>query len=266
VHPEPHLEVETIFFDWGGTLAGVTREADHWPLCALRACDLVVDEPGQDQQAAADLLTERFGAALSAVQADPEHREIDTRTVLAEWGALVGLGSPDAWPIDRALDAFWQSWVGVLDPIEGAAETLGELKERGYRLVLVSNVAAPARHARAELSRLGLARWLDGFVFSSVVGHRKPHPAIYEAGIASVYGPGQRAAPDRMLFVGDGPMYDVAEPQRRGMRTALVRYTGLSWPVEQLAAVRPDLRIDHIAALLDVLGPLPDRRSSSDRG
>ncbi len=256
MHPGPHLEVETIFFDWGGTLAGVTREAAHWPLCALRACDLVIDKAGRDRSVAADLLTERFGAALSAAQSDPEHREIDTGTVLAEWGVQVGLGSPEAWPIDRALDAFWQSWVGVLDPIEGAAETLGELKRRGYRLGLVSNVAAPARHAYAELFRLGLARWLDGCVLSSVVGHRKPHPAIYEAGIASVHGPGQGTAPGRMLFVGDGPIYDVAEPQRRGMRTALVRYTGLSWPTEQLAAVRPDLRIDHVSGLLDVLPPL----------
>jgi len=256
VHPGPHLKVETIFFDWGGTLAGVTRESDHWPTCALRACELVVDAPGQDRQAAADLLAERFNAAVSAAQADAEYREIDTRTVLAEWGAQVGLGSPEDWPIDRALDAFWQSWIGVLDPIEGAAETLAELKQRGYRLGLISNVAAPARYAHAELARLGLEECLDGCVFSSVVGYRKPHPAIYEAGIEGVYGSGHGAERRRMLFVGDGPIYDVAEPQRRGMRTALVRYTDLPWPAEQLQAIRPDLRIDHVSELLDVLPPL----------
>ena len=239
----------------------MTRESDHWPTCALRACELVVDEPGQDRQAAADLLAKRFNAAISAAQTDPEYREIDTRTVLAEWGALVGLGSPDAWPIDGVSDAYWASWIGVLDPIDGASETLAELKRRGYRLGLVSNVAAPARYAHAELARLGLREWLEVCVLSSVVGYRKPHPAIYEAGIAGVYGPGHGGEPRRMLFVGDGPIYDVAEPQRRGMRTVLVRYPGLSWPAEQLEAVRPDLRIDHVAELLDVLGPLPGHRS-----
>ncbi len=249
------LEVATIFFDWGGTLAGVTREADHWPDCAARAVEVVADEVGWGLHAAADLLAEQFAAALAAARRDPEHREVDTRAVLAVWAEQMGLGSPDEWPVDRALDAFWHNWVGVLDPIEGAAETLAELSRRGYRLGLVSNVAAVEPCALAELERLGLRQWADACTFSSTVGYRKPHPAIYDSAIAAVHGSGPRPEPSRMLFVGDGPIHDVAEPQRRGMKTALVRSEGLDWPADQLRDARPDLRVDRVIELLDVLPP-----------
>ena len=242
------LDIEAVFFDWGGTLAGIAREAAHWPVCAHRAAQAVLGQDASAARSAAEDLASRFVAALDAARHDPEHREIDTRSILAEW--LAGLGADS---IDLALNAFWREWVGILDPIKGAAETLGALKRRGYRLGLVSNVAAPLPHARAELDRLGLLPWFDGQTLSSVVGRRKPHPIFYASAMDSLFGDGLRPQPDRILFVGDGPVHDVAEPRQRGMKTALVRYDDLPWPAEQLRDAQPDLHIEHVRELLDVL-------------
>lgn len=247
------LDVTAILFDWGGTLAGVTREVEHWPDCADRAAGAVFDTGDPRLDGAGHVLAQRFADALVAARRDPEHREIDSRRLLIEWGEQVGLGEAGDWPIDRALDAFWAEWVGILDRIDGAAETLGELKRRGYRIGLVSNVTAPPPYVDAELTRLGLRRWLDHCTLSSAVGHRKPHPAFYEAALAGIASSGEHPDPRRVLFVGDGPVHDVGEPQRQGMRTALVRYDGLPWPADQLRDARPDLRIDHVVELLHVL-------------
>ena len=179
--------LQTIFFDWGGTLAGLGREADNWHYCAAKAAEMLLRELSWGTHAAAQVLTERFTQALRVAREDPECREVDTRSILAEWGEQLGLGPPQDWPIDRAFDAFWQAWVGALDPIEGAADALAELRRRGYRLGLVSNTAVPPEYAQRELERLGLAVSLDSCTLSSVVTRRKPHPLIYEAALASIY-------------------------------------------------------------------------------
>jgi putative hydrolase of the HAD superfamily len=253
------LEVDTVFFDWGGTLADVRREARWWRECADEAVRhlMPADSADDRHRVTAESLWERFRGALEAAGKDPALREIDSRAVLIEWGRQSGLGPAEAWPIDEVLQAFWRRWVGVLDVFEGAAETVAELKRRGYRLGLVSNCATPEPFAIEEVRRQGLAGYFDGLVFSSAVGYRKPHPAIYEAAIRAVCNGRGEADPRRMLFVGDGPVYDVAEPQRRGMRTVMVRYSGLPWPAEQVNGVTPDLRVDHVR---EILAALPTKR------
>ena len=113
----------------------------------LKAVEAVLPPRSRRRGRAADWLTEQHAAALDLARQDALHREIDTYSLLAVWGRRSGLGLPNDWPIDRALDAFWRTWVGVLDPIEGAVDALAELKRRGYSLGLVSNVAAPERYA-----------------------------------------------------------------------------------------------------------------------
>ncbi|MBN1341968.1 MAG: HAD family hydrolase [Phycisphaerae bacterium] len=247
------LDVRTVIFDWGGTLAGVTREAENWARCSRRAAEVVAGTAPLEVAKAADLLHERYSTTLAASRKDPEHHEIDSRAILIDWGREIGLGSPDDWAVDRALDAFWTAWVGILDPIRGAAEVVAEVKARGYRIGLASNVSAPEPYALAELERMGLRAPLDSYALSSVVGYRKPHRAIYDAMLSGLREPGRPLEPHRVLFVGDGPIPDVEGPQRLGMRTALVRYEGLDWPAEEIRAARPDLRINHVRELLDVL-------------
>jgi putative hydrolase of the HAD superfamily len=78
----------------------------------------------------------------------------------------------------------------------------------------VSNATDPGWLLRADLERQGLAPLLDAVVFSSEVGKRKPHPAIYEAALSEL-----SIAPERALFVGDRLVEDVRGPAELGMTT-----------------------------------------------
>jgi putative hydrolase of the HAD superfamily len=61
---------------------------------------------------------------------------------------------------------------------------------------------------------MGLAERLDFSVFSSEVGTRKPHPAIFERALEAL-----GVEPERALFVGDRLYEDVRGASEVGMTT-----------------------------------------------
>src|SRR6185369_9223118 len=98
--------------------------------------------------------------------------------------------------------------------VEGAPETLRELKARGLRTGLISNTGRTPGYALREiLSRQGLAELIDVMVFSNEHGACKPRPSIFEElrqGLGVAY--------EEMMFVGDNLYVDVHGAQSRGMR------------------------------------------------
>jgi putative hydrolase of the HAD superfamily len=91
---------------------------------------------------------------------------------------------------------------------------LESLRERGLKLGLVSNAFDPGWLLHRDLEQLGLAERLDFAVFSSEVGKRKPHPAIFERALEAL----DVAAADA-VFVGDRLYEDVRGAGELGMAT-----------------------------------------------
>jgi putative hydrolase of the HAD superfamily len=101
---------------------------------------------------------------------------------------------------------------------DDAAPALADLRERGLRLVVVSNwdYALPE-----VLERVGLLDLLDGVVTSAGVGAAKPDPAIFRAAL-EMAGCG---APEA-LHVGDSSEEDVAGASAAGIRALLLDRSG----------------------------------------
>jgi len=99
-----------------------------------------------------------------------------------------------------------------------AAPALGALRERGVRLVAVSNWDATLPQA---LAAAGLAHLLDATVSSAAVGAAKPARAVFEAALAAA-GCGHEEA----FHVGDSPGSDVAGARAAGIRVALLDRDG----------------------------------------
>jgi putative hydrolase of the HAD superfamily len=93
--------------------------------------------------------------------------------------------------------------------------TLRELRERGLRLVVVSNWDCSLPHV---LERAGVADLVDAVIPSAAVGADKPSPAIFEAGLRAA---GCRAG--EALFAGDSVERDVGGARAAGIRAVLVR-------------------------------------------
>ncbi len=246
------MDVEWVFFDWGGTLADVNKQVEAFARGATEAGTLFDDHP-MDGDAVARLI-ERVQSAEETAGRDPDLREAQLHEVVAGW--LEEIGAPhDAARIAEAVDRMGHIWVGALEVFPWSAGTLNELRRRGYRLGLVSNCMVPPKYARMELARHGLAEHLEFTIFSSGVGYRKPSPRIYDAALREAFG---EAVPDdlsRVLFVGDAPVMDVLGPASLGMRTALVARAPGAWPEADYARAEPDFRLERNADLLDLLPP-----------
>jgi putative hydrolase of the HAD superfamily len=194
----------------------------------------------QDYQAMADHLTRRghrvTAAALEAAEQRARVRLDDgfspgvstegpdvTRRYLAL--ILEHLGIEDSAEVEAAL--VWRSTfnppVSVWNQVDPAAEVaLRRVKARG----LVAGVVSNANGMIASLlAGMGLGRYLDFVIDSSVVGVEKPDARIFELALLAADVPAARAA-----YVGDLYSVDVLGARRAGLDAVLLDPGGFWGP------------------------------------
>ena len=117
-------------------------------------------------------------------------------------------------------------------PFEEVPEVLRAARERGARLVVVSNWDVSLHGVLVET---GLAPLVDGVVTSAEVGSAKPDGAIFARGLA-LAGVGAREA----VHVGDSVEHDVVGARAAGIEPLLVVRDGAAEPgVRTIATLRP---------------------------
>lgn len=171
---------------------------------------------------------------------------------------LEGLGlEPESFGDDALAElehAYAHAAVDVLPAlVDGAAETLRELKARGYRMGLISNTGrTPGYALRHVLQALDLAPSLDVMVFSNEHGHCKPQRSIFEE-----LRRGLGVEGTEIVFIGDNPYADVHGAQRAGMHGVLfvpaVRGTAVAPPVEHGLEIVPHAVVTALRELPDVI-------------
>jgi putative hydrolase of the HAD superfamily len=116
--------------------------------------------------------------------------------------------------LERFLDAEHRAWAPARQ-LGGTTHALLEaLRARNLRLGLVSNAFDPGWLLHRDLDELGVGERLDFAVFSSEVGMRKPHPAIFRRALEAL-----EVSPEEALFVGDRLYEDVRGAGEVGMTT-----------------------------------------------
>ena len=116
------------------------------------------------------------------------------------------------------------------------APALTELRDRGLRLIAVSNWDCSLPRV---LARCGLERMLDGTVSSAAAGARKPDPAIFSAALELA---GCEAA--EALHVGDTEEEDVAGARAAGIRALLIDRKGRNGDISSLEQINQHLAHD----------------------
>ncbi len=110
-----------------------------------------------------------------------------------------------------------------------AAPALARWRERGLRLVVVSNWDVSLHDV---LDRVGLGPWLDGVLTSAEAGARKPAPAIFEQALARA---GVTAG--EAIHVGDSLEEDVAGARAAGIDVVLLRRNHGETPVRGVRTI-----------------------------
>jgi putative hydrolase of the HAD superfamily len=202
--------LRAVLFDWGDTLFHFAFDeellAAGWEagLSTLEHDGL----PGADETAA--VFREHY-LPLLFVPGSVEEVEYPEmiRELLAGFGVEVGDDE-----LDRFLAAEHAAWEPARVMGAHTHALLDSLRGRGLKTGLVSNAFDPGWLLHRDLADMGLAERLDAAVFSSEVGLRKPHPAVFEATLGKL-----GVEPEDALFVGDRRYEDMRGAKELGMTT-----------------------------------------------
>ncbi|RPJ03701.1 MAG: HAD family hydrolase [Spirochaetaceae bacterium] len=113
---------------------------------------------------------------------------------------------------DRLIYDKWISSISQIKPFHGIKNVLLEMKNRGYKLALLSDLPV-----ETKLSKLGLDSLWD-FAFSSEeTGYLKPNPEPFMHLIRML-----GTDPGSILYIGNNYEYDVVGAAGLGIKTALL--------------------------------------------
>ncbi len=118
------------------------------------------------------------------------------------------------------VELFYASGRDVMYVDKGSVETLKLLKNRNYKIGIISNTNFPGYLHEDDLERFGLKPYFDFTVFSSEFGWRKPHRKIFEEGIRLM-----GFLPSEIMYVGDRYNMDALGSGKVGMQP-VVKYCG----------------------------------------
>ena len=233
-----------MIFDLGGTLV-------HWPDwedgAALKWAAAYEALAGSSTRTLPT--RDRFVAAMR--EAEKAHWErVDREHWSGPPTALVGDGfrrmGLDALNGDLlvAMDGYARAVAGWSAVYPDARATLDLLRERGYRLGLLSNTWWAAEWHNADLAAHGLGDRFDAVVYTSDLPHSKPHPAVFRE-VASRLDVDVRSC----VMIGDRQIDDVSGAKSVGMR-GIWRRNDSGFPASDVA---PDAIVDALAELPPLL-------------
>jgi len=216
---------KNIFFDVGNTLLFPNRDRIFAPLHATGV------KPGMEQLRDLERRTKRdYDQLVKDQHADHSFWWMFYTRLLDESGVKNDVVR------DKLVDATRQSanW-DVLLP--GTRAVLDRLAKR-HRIGVISNADGKID---VVLARCGIADCFLTITDSGLVGHEKPHPAIFAAAFEQM-----KAAPEESLYVGDVYSVDYVGATQSGMQAVLMDVSGAyrddGWPrVESLEELEEKL-------------------------
>jgi len=240
-------EIEAVFLDLGNTLRILTKNDDHQARARQRIVDLVGTD--EDPVAFCEKLDQRYKVyrkwAFDTMREAPES-ELWTRWLAYDFPAeRIG-------PLGTELTYQYRQSMGLRVVVENGKEVVQTLFDRGYTLGIISNLITTSEIPE-WMEEDGFTPYFKSIALSSVLGIRKPDPAIYHIAAQNA-----GVDPSRCAYVGDNLKRDVT-----GTRAAGFGMTIILISPEELAEStitdenRPDLIIHQFTDLLDIFPACP---------
>jgi len=111
-------------------------------------------------------------------------------------------------------------WEVTLKKLPHLDEVLIELKNRGYKLGVITNtVTSREEHVRMALRRIGVEEYFDVIVTSVDVGFNKPDKKIFLAALKAL-----KVKPEEAVMVGNRVSADIVGGNLVGMKTILFKW------------------------------------------
>ena len=163
---------------------------------------------------------------------------------------LADLGYPEVpEPVIRRALRDWYATTQAHWQVEAdTVPTLETLRERGYRLGLVSN-AGDDDDVHTLVDQFGIRPYFEVIVTSAAQGIRKPNPRIFHTALRH-----WQAAPEQAVMVGDSLGADILGARNAGMLAVwITRHADTAANQAHLDTIQPDASISALSELPDLL-------------
>ena len=244
------MKINTVLFDIGGTLDDITYD-DQIRLNASRELLDYLREKSINIPVSVEVFWDdlRQGNAeyykwneQTGVEASPF--EIWSKFHLQKYNIPDNLLKE----VSDELAVIWETKFYQRKLKKEAPQVLQELKNRGYKLGIISNTTS-----RTEVIRLleiyGIKDYFQCFVLSSVHGHRKPEVSIFQEGLKLM-----GSVPEKTAYVGDTISRDIIGAKAAGFGMAILIKSFLTKEKDsEVGEVAPDYVIPNLNELLDIL-------------
>ena len=220
------MKIEAVLFDAGGTLIHV----DGRRFCSAAGLPWLPEAFTAAEAAAT-------GAVRSWILRHPASTDAERMPVFLD-RLLLALGVDGREERKAASRRIAQEHARAnlwSDAFPGARETLGVLRERGYRLGVISNADGRVRRL---LEEAGLATHLEIILDSAHVGLEKPDPRIVLAASE-----GLQLPPSACAYVGDVFEIDILGARSAGLRAILLGASPAPDPVERVETLSDLLQL-----------------------
>lgn len=170
--------IRGVIFDLGGTVIRLTRP---WEEVFQESRPALVEQllqEGANLDAAAFAAEFRQAMELNDHNRQMSFLETTTATVLREVLSHFGVTDLPEESVQRALARFYAVSESQWEAMPGVYNVLGELRQTGYRLGMISN-AGDDGNVQRLLDRCSLRPYFDPILVSAAVGLRKPNPALF---------------------------------------------------------------------------------------
>jgi FMN phosphatase YigB (HAD superfamily) len=172
---------------------------------------LVTGPPVAPNKVIAGLLKEATAAEVaSVIMTQPFKSAHHVQAVLEE-----RFGPLDA-KARLGIEILWESQALAARELEGASQTVCDLKKSGLKIGLLSDIWSPY-YQGVEAAIPEVIRSADSIVLSFRTGSRKPSPANFRASLAEL-----EVAPEEAVMIGDTYEHDILPAIELGMRTIWV--------------------------------------------
>lgn len=209
--------MKTLVLDFGNTL--VRRDMDEWKKLEKAGLINLLDffKKRNLRHITHQKWVVAFEKALSVYSAGntASHRETDILKVFRYLTLVFRL------PQDIAPEQIAQMYYLPLSQsrvlFDDVIPVLKILQSRRIRIGLLSNTTIPGVIMNETLQRLQLSDFFAFTLYSSDIGFRKPHKAVFELAIAL-----SESKPQDILMVGDEMGTDIQGAERAGMKAILL--------------------------------------------
>jgi putative hydrolase of the HAD superfamily len=234
-----------VVFDLGGTLVHWPNWDDDAPAKWRVAYDALLGTARGRGWPARDAFVEAMRAAEKGhwERVDRDHWSGPPTGLVSDGFRRLGLDVEDDALI-ATMDGYAGAIAGWSTVFPDSRDTLTLLRERGYRLGLLSNTWWAAEWHNSDIAAHGLADLLDELVYTSDQPHSKPHPSVFRE-ISGRLG----VEPAACVMIGDRQIDDIAGAKGVGMR-GIWRRNESGFPTSDIP---PDAIVDRLSELPPLL-------------